>query len=409
MRTCCLTASALLAGLLLALGGGAEAHAHFYGVGIDRGSGAADLRRAAGAGADVVLLPAGAPRHEDQRLRGLLGSAAAAHIDVIVALPPRDADGSRARLARVILRYGSAPASASIVAWAVADPSPRRLRQARRAVGRAGAGAPVLAATAKLPRGRVIHSSEGILFDPRARTIPHLRERLRDLRSRLHESGERAWIGPIGWSSQRAATSAWAAGPLGQRDKLRRAFRLVDSMPRLEGVIWSRWRDHRGRGEATGLVHRGGRAKPSLGAFRRFAKGDEFEDPASSGPPPPAQDLELGVAPAAEPASIDFELMKRSGVDVVRLTIARPSVQPGRDGDFDWRALDERFAGIARAGMMPLPALIDSPSQAGALSSSPAELAGWQRFVGAAVARYGPGGAFWRDRWDGRTGLGRRR
>jgi hypothetical protein len=76
-----------------------------------------------------------------------------------------------------------------------------------------------------------------------------------------------------------------------------------------------------------------------------------------------------------------------------------------RPGRRDWRNPDRVVAGAAQAGMTVLPVLSGTPRWAARTAGTwPADPQPYARFVAAVVARYGPGGAFWRahPRMDGR-------
>jgi hypothetical protein len=103
--------------------------------------------------------------------------------------------------------------------------------------------------------------------------------------------------------------------------------------------------------------------------------------------------------------------MGGSGVDVMRTVISWPDVQPDPDGGFVWRYVDKVVGNAARAGVQILPILYGVPPWAvdcqglGALEcrrvpplDSEEARSAWQRFVAAAVERYGPSGTFWTSR-----------
>ena len=96
---------------------------------------------------------------------------------------------------------------------------------------------------------------------------------------------------------------------------------------------------------------------------------------------------------------------------MLRVVLSWPHVQPNRTGGFTWRGFDRIVSHTARAGVQVLPILYGSAPWAvtcGKLSEAdcrrrpPLESAdardAWQRFVGAAVERYGPDGTFWTSR-----------
>jgi Beta-galactosidase/Glycosyl hydrolase catalytic core len=118
-----------------------------------------------------------------------------------------------------------------------------------------------------------------------------------------------------------------------------------------------------------------------------------------------------GVSFLEEPPAADFKTMGQGGVQVVRTVLSWADVQPTKTSDFKWHAFDRVVANAARAGVQVLPILYGVPSWAvdcGGLSQqecrrvppiySADSRAAWQKFVNAAVERYGPNGTFWSSR-----------
>jgi hypothetical protein len=105
-----------------------------------------------------------------------------------------------------------------------------------------------------------------------------------------------------------------------------------------------------------------------------------------------------------------MERLKRGGVDTIRLPINWGGVET-IPGVFEWTSTDRLIENASRAGIEVLPFLNGAPlwavrqvsvnpaSHSFAPQNLPvrteAQRAGWQTFVGEAVARYGPGGHFW--------------
>jgi polysaccharide biosynthesis protein PslG len=118
-----------------------------------------------------------------------------------------------------------------------------------------------------------------------------------------------------------------------------------------------------------------------------------------------------GVVFQAEPTEIQFQQLKRGGVESMRLPVDWGAVQPQRDGAFNWRGVDQVVKRADAAGIDVLPFLTDAPSWAvptarvpGSSVMAPAHLpaagaAGraWANFLEAAVARYGPNGTLWAE------------
>ncbi|MEA2348926.1 MAG: polysaccharide biosynthesis protein PslG [Thermoleophilaceae bacterium] len=90
----------------------------------------------------------------------------------------------------------------------------------------------------------------------------------------------------------------------------------------------------------------------------------------------------------------------RGGAQVVRTTLSWAQVQPHRGAPYDWSQYDDLLATTASRRLDLLPVLIGTPPWAAAQTSwppIPRAMPEFLEFVRAAVARYGPGGRFWRD------------
>jgi polysaccharide biosynthesis protein PslG len=137
---------------------------------------------------------------------------------------------------------------------------------------------------------------------------------------------------------------------------------------------------------------------------RRFAHAAASCAPATSAQRPPATlpSLLLGVS-----ASIRLErgadqceqaqLAAQTGVQAVREDISWAVIEP-HENQYDWSSYDAVVRTATEAGLIVLPILDDPPAWAssgqGCLPSDPAPYAA---FTAATVARYGPGGEFWRE------------
>jgi hypothetical protein len=118
--------------------------------------------------------------------------------------------------------------------------------------------------------------------------------------------------------------------------------------------------------------------------------------------PPRAPAEFFGIGPQTPLTKKDAEYMKAGGIGVVRVAIAWSSVQPRRNGAYNWDGLDEAVGIAARAGLRVLPFFYATPHW---VASTPTTLpvdsararSAWAAFVTAAVRRYGPGGEFWRE------------
>ncbi len=118
-----------------------------------------------------------------------------------------------------------------------------------------------------------------------------------------------------------------------------------------------------------------------------------------------------GVVPQATPSEEQLQLLKRGGVDSVRIPIEWGAVQPTQGGALDFSAVDSIVARAADAGLEVLPYLSGAPTWAeptvwvpgsnrtvkapSHLPASGAAATAWSNFLAQAVARYGPNGSFW--------------
>jgi Beta-galactosidase len=130
----------------------------------------------------------------------------------------------------------------------------------------------------------------------------------------------------------------------------------------------------------------------------------------SAAPPLPAPPAEFfGMAPQLGMTESDAEYMAAGGISTVRLPVIWSSIQPTRRGGYNWAGLDEGVAIAARAGLRVMPFLYGTPSwlapkQTTLPVNNAKQRQAWSEFLEAAVARYGPGGEFWRE--HRRTGPG---
>ncbi len=120
-----------------------------------------------------------------------------------------------------------------------------------------------------------------------------------------------------------------------------------------------------------------------------------------------------GVVPQAPPSEEQFQRLQRGGVDSSRTPMDWGGVQPARGGAYNWTTIDPVIARAATAGVEVLPFLNGAPAWAvpsvwvpgsshtvkapGHLPAAGAAASAWSSFVQAAVARYGPNGAFWAE------------
>ncbi len=120
-----------------------------------------------------------------------------------------------------------------------------------------------------------------------------------------------------------------------------------------------------------------------------------------------------GVVPQQVPSDEQFQLLKRGGVDSMRIHIDWGSVQSSPGAPLDWSGADTTVRKAANAGIEVLPFLTGAPSWAvphvfvpgtGKTSKAPAHLpaagaaaGAWANFIKGAVLRYGPNGTFWAE------------
>jgi hypothetical protein len=104
----------------------------------------------------------------------------------------------------------------------------------------------------------------------------------------------------------------------------------------------------------------------------------------------------------------DFQRLDTAGIRTQRHLLDWSTVQPSR-GSFDWGASDHFIGRLASHGIRPAPFVWRNPgwvpgSQATPPLGSTAAREAWQRFLAAAVARYGPGGSYWANGYRQRYG-----
>lgn len=111
----------------------------------------------------------------------------------------------------------------------------------------------------------------------------------------------------------------------------------------------------------------------------------------------------FGVS-AVAPSSKDFSRMAKGGLGAYRFGVNWATVQRTRNGPYNWNETDINVRHSAQNGMRSVPVLFGTPrfvsKREGKLfppTGSQRNLETWQRFTSAAAARYGPGGAFWRQ------------
>ena len=125
--------------------------------------------------------------------------------------------------------------------------------------------------------------------------------------------------------------------------------------------------------------------------------------------PEPVPETFYGVIPQAPLTAASFERMKQAGVGTLRSFFPWSQLEPGPD-EYNFALSDLIVAGAASQRIEVLPYVLATPPWVAKLDGhdcgddcgllapdSPASRDAWRDFVAALVARYGPGGDFWRD------------
>ncbi|MFL5832750.1 MAG: beta-galactosidase [Solirubrobacterales bacterium] len=107
----------------------------------------------------------------------------------------------------------------------------------------------------------------------------------------------------------------------------------------------------------------------------------------------------FGMAPQTSLTELDARYMRAGGVESIRLPLLWSSIQPTRNGPYDWSGFDDMVEVAARAGLRVFPSLASPPAwiarKETSLPVNARQQRAWAAFLAAAVARYGPGGEFW--------------
>ncbi len=115
----------------------------------------------------------------------------------------------------------------------------------------------------------------------------------------------------------------------------------------------------------------------------------------------------IGISPQSVSSRSDYQLMQDSGIDSVRLPLYWAAIQsqPPDVAEPDWSGFDYNVELAAEAGIRVMPFVLGSPAWAAPQTIDLPVRSAWQRwgwttFLRAAVHRYGPHGAFWREHPD---------
>lgn len=114
----------------------------------------------------------------------------------------------------------------------------------------------------------------------------------------------------------------------------------------------------------------------------------------------------FGMGPQTAVTPTDARYMKAGGIESVRIPISWESVQPTRNGGYEWAGLDEMVGTLANGGLRVLPVVQGTPSWLAHDSrtlpvNNARQRTAWKEFLTALVKRYGPEGEFWAERTPG--------
>jgi len=119
-------------------------------------------------------------------------------------------------------------------------------------------------------------------------------------------------------------------------------------------------------------------------------------------PPPSAPEQFFGIAPQTALTERDIEYMVGGGIGAIRVPVIWGNIQPTPKRQYNWETLDELFELTAPAGLRVLPFVYGTPGWLGTATRMPIDSgrarSAWSAFLKAMVARYGPGGEFWKLR-----------
>lgn len=120
----------------------------------------------------------------------------------------------------------------------------------------------------------------------------------------------------------------------------------------------------------------------------------------------------VGLQSWNNPASGQFDVLRRAKVKVYRQQISWAVVQPRQGKPYVWDRYDRIFANAGRQGITILPVLLGSPPWAARKAPYPpnslSNRRAFYRFAETAASRYGPNGAFWKERGINGAAVGAR-
>lgn len=115
----------------------------------------------------------------------------------------------------------------------------------------------------------------------------------------------------------------------------------------------------------------------------------------------------IGISPQSPSSRADFELMRKAGIQSVRMQLNWASVESESPfaAERDWRGFDHEVELAAEVGLRVMPFIIGTPEWVAPDGIDMPVRSAWQRwawasFLRAGVSRYGPQGFFWEEHPD---------
>ncbi len=117
----------------------------------------------------------------------------------------------------------------------------------------------------------------------------------------------------------------------------------------------------------------------------------------------------FGIVQAGVPSPRDLNGLARARIHSDRFMLNWGSVQRGSGGSFNWSGPDRQIGALASRGIRAVPVLWGNPgwvygSPARPPLDRPRDALAWRALLRAAVARYGPDGAYWTTRYRSQYG-----
>ncbi len=114
----------------------------------------------------------------------------------------------------------------------------------------------------------------------------------------------------------------------------------------------------------------------------------------------------FGIAPQTLLTETDADYMRAARIGSIRVPILWQDIQPTRDGELEWKGLDETVALAAHYRLRILPFVVGTPRWVARKPTTLPIYSGrqrraWVTFLRTLVERYGPHGEFWLEHWPG--------